>query len=121
PFKRMRSVPATRSVGRNFDRVLVGVVDIDRLDRADRAGARSLHPDRHAACFEMRRDLADRGFGNEADMRRHPLLAAHRGGARQIEMDLLLTEQQGCTTLADTLAPRAENALVEFEAAVDIG
>src|SRR5437763_11960309 len=72
------------SVGRDLDRVLVGIVDIDRLDRADRTGARPLHADRHAAALDMGDDLVDRRVGDEADMRRHALLTAHGGRAGQI-------------------------------------
>src|SRR6516162_4689850 len=110
------------SIARDLDRVLVRVVDIDRLDRADRPGARALHPHRHAAAFEMGNDLADRGFGNKADMRRHPFLAAHRhrtpGG---VEMDLLLAKIECRAAFAHALGLHAEHALVELDAAVDIG
>src|SRR6516165_753634 len=83
----------TGSIGRNLDRVPIRVVDIYRLDRADRAGARTLHPDRHAALFEMGGDLTDRRLGDKADMRRHPFVAARcHGPAGGIEMDLLLAK-----------------------------
>src|SRR3984893_1156243 len=110
------------SVGGNLDRVLVRVVDVDRLDRADCPGARALHPDRHAAGFEMGRDLADRRFGDEADMRRHAFFAAHRHStAGGVEMDLLLAEIECGTAFAHALGLHAEHALVELHAAVDIG
>src|ERR1700728_3980668 len=75
-------------IARHLDRVAVRVVEIDRLDRADRAGPGPLHPDRQPARLDMRRDLGDRRLGDEADMRRLPLLAAcrHRA-AGQVEMD----------------------------------
>src|ERR1700732_4047399 len=93
---------AVPSVIRNLDRIAVRVVDVDRLDRADRAGTRALHSHRHTALLEMRRDLADRRLGDKADMRRHPLVAGHSHRAsRGIEVDLLLTEQQRRAPFAD--------------------
>src|SRR5215472_4743300 len=118
----------TGSVARNLDRVLIRVVDIDRLDRADRSCARALHPDRHAAAFEMGRDLGHRRLGDETDMRRHALFAAHRRGARSgiktlggVEMDLLLAEIERGAAFAHALDPHAEHAPVEFDTAADIG
>src|SRR6516225_10132616 len=108
------------SVARDLDRVLVRVVDVDRLDRADRPGARSLHPNRHAAMLEMGRDLGHRGFGNKADMRRPPFLAAYRHRAtRGVEMDLLLAEIECCAAFAHALGLHAEHALIKLDAAVD--
>lgn len=46
-----REIGASASIVGNFDRVLIRVVDVDRLDRAERAGRRALHPDRNAATF----------------------------------------------------------------------
>src|SRR6516162_2587328 len=110
------------SIASNLDRVLIRVVDVDRLDRADRSRARTLHPHRHAAAFEMGRDLAHRHLGDKADMRRHALFAAHRHRALGgIEMDLLLAEIECGTAFADALGLHAEHALVELQAAVDIG
>ena len=44
------------SVIRDFDQVLVGVADIDGLDRADGAGARAgTRNDRDVAALQMRR------------------------------------------------------------------
>src|SRR5262252_4480761 len=92
-------------IARNLDRVLIRVVDIYRLDRADRSGARALHPDRHAAAFEMGRDLGHRRLGDETDMRRHALFAAHRRGtAGSIEMDLLLAEIKRGAAFAHALS-----------------
>src|SRR5260370_12887722 len=103
-------------------RVLVRVVDVDRLDRADRAGARAWHTDRHAARFEMGGDFAHRRFGYKANVRRHPFFAAHRHGAGSgVEMDLLLAEIERGTAFAHALGLHAEHALVELYAAVDIG
>src|SRR5438094_4001916 len=101
--------------------MLVRIVDVERLDRPDRAGARALHPDGDAAIFEMLCDLGDRRLSDEADMRRHPLFAAHRGRASEIEMDLLLAEQKRGAPLAHALGPHAEHPLVELDAAPDIG
>src|SRR4029077_11149777 len=110
------------SIGRDLDRVHVRVIDIDRLDRADRAGARTLQPDRHPRLFELRGDLADRRVGDKTDMRRHALVAAHRrAAAGLVEMDLLLAEEQRGAALAHAFAAHAEDALVELDAAVDIG
>src|SRR6516162_7423650 len=112
----------TGSIGRNLDRVPIRVVDIYRLDRADRAGARTLHPDRHAALFEMSRDLTHRRLGDKADMCRHPFLGAHcHRPAGGIEMDLLLAEMECRAAFTHALDPHAEHALVELDAAVDIG
>src|ERR1700746_3064766 len=110
------------SIGGNFDRVMVRVVDVDRLDRADRPGTRALHPNRHAAMFEMGRDLAHRRLGDKTDMRRHPLFAAHRhrttGG---VEMDLLLAKIECRAAFAHALGLHAEHPFVELDAAADIG
>src|SRR3984893_3532246 len=111
-----------RSIAGDLDRVVVRVVDIDRLDRADCAGARALHPDRNAAGFEMGCDLAHRRLGDKADMRRHAFFAAHRhGAAGGVEMDLLPAEIERGTACAHALGLHAEHALVELYAAVDIG
>src|SRR6516162_7240432 len=110
------------SIARRLDRVLIGVVDIDRLDRADRPGTRSLHPHRHAAAFEMSCDLAHRRLGHKTDMRRHPFLAAHRHRTtRGIQMDLLLAEIECGTSFADALGLHPEHTLIKLDAAVDIG
>src|SRR6516225_9177049 len=110
------------SIASNLDRVLIRVVDVDRLDRTDRPGARSLHPHRHTAAFEMSCDLAHRRLGHKTDMRRHPFLAAHRHRALGgIEMDLLLAEIECGTSFADALGLHAEHTLVELHAAIDIG
>src|SRR5271163_1464576 len=110
------------SIAGNLDRVLVWVVDIDRLDRADRPGARPLHPDWHAAMFEMGRDLAHWRLGDEADMRRHPFFAAHRHRAASgVEVDLLLAEMQCRAAFAHAFDLHAKHALIELHAAVDIG
>src|SRR5260370_1322632 len=69
----------------------------------------------------MGRDLGDRRLGDEADMRRHPLLGAHRCRASEIEMDLLLSEQERRAPLAHALGPHAEHPLVELDTAADIG
>src|SRR3954447_26951616 len=70
----------------------------------------------------MGHNLADRRFGDEADMRRHPPFPSHRRHAvGSIQMDLLLTKMKRCAALADALGLHAENALVELQAAVDIG
>src|SRR6516164_9969650 len=46
--------PRRASIVRDLDEVLVGVADINRLDRADGTGPRSgSSHDRHAALFEM--------------------------------------------------------------------
>src|SRR6516165_11795901 len=59
------------SIVRDLDEVLVGVADIDRLDRADRPGARSgTRDDRHAASFEMRGHVVERDLGDEAEIAR---------------------------------------------------
>src|SRR6516162_4170715 len=113
---------ATPLVSRNLDRVLIRVVDIDRLDRADRPGARTLHPHRDAALFEMGGDFADRRLGDKADMRRHALLAADRHrSAGGVEMDLLLAEIERRPAFPHALGLHAEHAFVELYAAVDIG
>src|SRR5215469_2586419 len=106
------------AIARNLDRVLIRVVDIDRLDRADRSGARALHPDRHAAAFEMGRNRGYRRLGDETDMRRHALFAAHRrGAAGGVEMDLLLAEIERGAAFAHALDPHAEHTLIEFDTA----
>src|SRR5580704_3786051 len=102
------------SVMRNFDRIAVRIVDIERLDRADRPRARPLHPHRHAAFGEMRGDLVGLGIGHETDMRRHPLLArARHRAAREVEMDFLLAEEQGRPALAHYFSLHAEHLFVE--------
>src|SRR4051794_6646245 len=70
----------------------------------------------------MGHNLTDRGFGDKADMRRHPLFPAHcHRTVGRIQMDFLLTEMKRCTAFADARGLHAENTLVEFQAAVDIG
>src|SRR4051794_38248352 len=70
----------------------------------------------------MGHNLADRGLGDEADMRGHPLVSAHRHRAVGcIQMDFLLTEMKRRAAFADALGLHAEHMLVEFQAAIDIG
>src|SRR5438034_1065902 len=52
--------PVWGSIIRDFDEVVVGIADIDRLDRADGAGARSRPGDhRDTAFLEVRNDLGE--------------------------------------------------------------
>src|SRR3954449_9861579 len=70
----------------------------------------------------MGHNLVDRGFGDEADMRRHPLFPAHRHRAvGRIQMDFLLTKMKRCAAFANALGLHAENPPVKLQAAVDIG
>src|SRR3954451_1107928 len=70
----------------------------------------------------MGHKLGDWGFGDEADVRRHPLFPAHRHRAvGRIQMDFLLTEMKRRAVFADALGLHAENTLVELQATVDIG
>src|SRR5580658_2218268 len=81
-----------------LDGVLIRIVDVDRLDRADGASPRTWpHANRHATPFQMCHDLGDGLAGDETNMRRHPLVATHWSCfVGSIQMDLLLAEVQGC-------------------------
>src|SRR3954447_18229857 len=70
----------------------------------------------------MGQDLGDRRLGDETDMRRHALFAAHRHHSTSgVEMDLLLTELERCAAFVDDLRLHAKHAFIALQAAVDIG
>src|SRR5206468_6104405 len=78
--RRMRVIMATGSIVRDFDRIMVGVGDVHRLDRADRPGPWPRpHGDGHAAAFEICDNLGERRLGDEAEMGRHPLFTGMPG------------------------------------------
>src|SRR4051794_4696591 len=85
-------------VVRDLDQVLVRVANVDRLDRADGAGAWSRPgDDRHVALLQMRDDLGEGRRGDEAQIG-----GAGRGSigdqagdvVGRVQIDLLLAEAQ---------------------------
>src|SRR5690242_2709074 len=65
----LATIRQPHSVVGDLDQVLVGVADIDGLDRANRTGARAgAGNDRNLAMLQMRDDLGERRFGDEAQI-----------------------------------------------------
>src|SRR5437764_14691768 len=65
----LATIRQPHSVIGDFDQVLVGVADIDGLDRADCAGARAgAGYDRNLAMLQMRDDLGKWRFGDETQI-----------------------------------------------------
>src|SRR5947207_10793987 len=97
--------PAFQSVIGDFDEVVVGIADVDGLDRSDRAGARpGTGDDRHAAMPEMRDDLGERGLGDKAEIARargRPIRDKARDVVGRGESDPLLAGAQRRAALAE--------------------
>src|ERR1700726_2113415 len=113
------------SVIRDLDQVLVGVADIDGLDRADRARAwsRPGH-DRHAALREMRHHLGKRRLGDEAQIARARCRSVGdeaRDIVGRMQIDLLLPEAQRGAALAEGHHRHAEHPRIEVTGMADIG
>jgi Amidohydrolase len=110
------------SVAGDLDRVVVRIVDVHGLNRADRACPRSLHPDWHLAFLEVRFDLGHRHPRDKADVRRHAFFAAHgHRTACGVEMDFLLAKIKCRSAFAHPLGLHPEHVLIKVHAAVDIG
>ena len=120
-----RATPCGLLIIRNLDQVLIGVANIDRLDRANRPGARSRSSDnRHAASIEMRCDLGERQRCDKAkiagagrwfvgDQAGNPV-----GG---MQIDFLLAEFKSGPALAKMHDFHPEHPLVKRASAINVG
>src|ERR1051326_7698459 len=113
------------SIIQNLDGVRVGVADIDRLDRADRPGARPRPgDDRHRATLEMLDDLAQRHIGDEAQIARargRLVGDEARNGVGGVQVDLLLAEAQRRPPLAKANDLHPEYPRIKRAGPLDIG
>src|SRR5437763_8657230 len=94
----LATIRQPHSVIGDFDQVLVGVADIDGLDRADCAGARAgAGYDRNLAALQMRDDFGERRVGDEAQIAGaggRPIGDQPGDVVGGMEVDLLLPEAQ---------------------------
>src|SRR5438477_8665598 len=103
---------------RDLDQVVVGVADIDGLDRADSAGARAgPGDDRNAEAPEMDDDFSERGLADKAQIARAGgRLVGDKTGdvVGRVQVDLLLAKAERGAPLAKRDDLHAEDACVEI-------
>ncbi len=124
PGKRLRERRGALVI-RDLDEVLVGIADVDRLDRADGAGARPRPgDDRHPAALQMGDEFGQRHLGDEAQIAgaRGRLVGDQpRDVVSRVQVDLLLAETQRRPPFAEMHDLHAEHPRVEGAGSLDVG
>src|SRR6516162_2894770 len=112
------------SIIRNLDQVEVGIANIDRLDRADRTGARPWSGyDRNAAAFEMRRHFGERYRRDKAQIGRtrgRSVAYQTRNVVGGMQVDLLLTKAQRGAAFAKANDLHAQHPGIKFAGTLDV-